>query len=56
MAGMAGNDCDLLTITDFSCDAEAMRRKKGIVMSARVHPGESNSSWMMKVLITLIRR
>jgi len=25
--------------------------KVGVVVSARVHPGESNSSWMMKGLI-----
>jgi murein tripeptide amidase MpaA len=25
--------------------------KKGIVITSRVHPGESNASWMMKGLI-----
>jgi murein tripeptide amidase MpaA len=28
--------------------------KKGIFLSARVHPGESNSSWMMKGLIDFL--
>ena len=48
---LAGNDCDLLTITSFACDPEALRARKGIVVSARVHPGESNSSYMMHGLI-----
>ena len=40
-----------LTITSFACDPEALRSRKGVVVSARVHPGESNSSYMMKGLI-----
>ena len=28
--------------------------KKGIVVTARVHPGETNSSWMMKGLLDFI--
>lgn len=48
---LAGNTCDLLTVTSFACDPEALRQRKGIVVSARVHPGESNASWMMKGFI-----
>ena len=44
----AGNKCDVLTITSRSGDDIEMKRKKGIVISARVHPGETNASWMMK--------
>ena len=28
--------------------------KKGVMITARVHPGESNSSWMMKGLIDFL--
>ncbi|CAM9264204.1 unnamed protein product, partial [Ascophyllum nodosum] len=42
---LAGNDCDMLVITSPTADHEA---KRGIVISARVHPGETNASWMMK--------
>ena len=48
---LAGNNCDLLTITSFACDPEALRARKGVVVSARVHPGESNASHMMKGVI-----
>ena len=31
-----------------------MQGKKAVVVTARVHPGETNSSWMMKGLIDLL--
>lgn len=31
-----------------SCNSQA---KQGVVLTARVHPGETNSSWMMKGLL-----
>jgi hypothetical protein len=77
---LANNECDLLTITDFtdgeeggsdtpgstSCqdflrltmtphmpyhtytDDSRQRRKKRVVLTGRVHPGEAPASWMMK--------
>ncbi|KAJ8609708.1 hypothetical protein CTAYLR_008434 [Chrysophaeum taylorii] len=46
---LAGNDCDLLTVTNFaSRDPEAARRRAGVVLTARVHPGESNASFVMR--------
>lgn len=48
---LAGNDCDLITITSFAADAAAMAARKGVVISARVHPGECNASWMMQGFI-----
>jgi hypothetical protein len=60
---LAGNRCDLLTITaplaaGLADNPEALRaaraelkRRKGIVLSARIHPGETNSSWMMKGVV-----
>ena len=46
--------CDLLTITEFGGPAEMMRLRRGVVVTARVHPGESNASWMMKGLIDFL--
>ena len=59
---IANNRCDVLTITAPRTEAEvdadekdqnggismATAKKPCIVLSARVHPGESNASWMMK--------
>lgn len=53
---LAGNRCDYLTITTRSNQVlgENSSPKKGVVISARVHPGESNSSWMMKGVIDFL--
>lgn len=53
---MAGNKCDYLTVTSKDKDptSEKAMSKKGIFISARVHPGESNASWMMKGLIDFL--
>jgi murein tripeptide amidase MpaA len=48
---LAGNPCDILTITDFSHPPEKIKQKKGIVISARVHPGETAASIMMQGFI-----
>ncbi|KAH7815927.1 putative Zinc carboxypeptidase family protein [Monocercomonoides exilis] len=50
----AGNAVDLLTVTTFTGTAEQMKRRRGIVLSARVHPGETNASYMMKGLIDFL--
>ena len=48
---IAGNDCELLTITSFPNDTEPIKGKKVIVMTSRVHPGESQASYMIKGVI-----
>jgi cytosolic carboxypeptidase protein 2/3 len=51
---LAGNRCDYLTITSKETTRHSTIQKKGIFISARVHPGESNSSWVMKGIIDLL--
>lgn len=52
---LAGNRCDALTITTPGPDeGYDGARKRGAVLTARVHPGESNSSWMMKGAIDFL--
>ena len=46
-----------ITASKYVCDKQIGRehsQKKGIVITARVHPGESNSSYMMKGLIDFL--
>lgn len=55
---LAGNRCEYLTITNKSKSEDNGKdkttKKKGVVISARVHPGESNASWMMKGVIDFL--
>merc|ERR1719440_1593402 len=48
---LAGNACDLITVTSFSSPASALRSRRAVVITARVHPGESNASWIMKGML-----
>ena len=45
---LAGNAVPLVTITNFSSPQEEIDTRPYIVLSARVHPGETNASWMMR--------
>ncbi|KAJ3112655.1 Cytosolic carboxypeptidase 2, partial [Physocladia obscura] len=51
---VAGNNIDLLTVTQPVTAPHELAQRKGIVLSARVHPGETNASWMMKGAIDFL--
>lgn len=50
---IGGNRCDVLTVTAPG-NPEEIRLRKGIVLTARVHPGETVGSWMMKGAIDFL--
>ena len=47
---VAGEDCELLTISSRE-KLENYHQRKSVVLTARVHPGETVGSWMMRGLI-----
>jgi hypothetical protein len=51
---LAGNRCDLLTITEKASSLAELKQRKGIVVSARVHPGETVASWICKGVIDFL--
>ncbi|XP_052234973.1 uncharacterized protein LOC127847242 isoform X4 [Dreissena polymorpha] len=50
----AGNSCFLVTITNFDQPEAIQEEKKAVVITARVHPGESQASWMMRGVIDFV--
>lgn len=50
---IGGNKCDLLTITAAG-NPDEIKKRKGVVLTARVHPGETVGSWMMKGAIDFL--
>eukprot|EP01065_Artemidia_motanka_P015691 TRINITY_DN1941_c2_g1_i1.p1 TRINITY_DN1941_c2_g1~~TRINITY_DN1941_c2_g1_i1.p1 ORF type:complete len:975 (+),score=259.60 TRINITY_DN1941_c2_g1_i1:65-2926(+) len=51
---LAGNACDVLTITAPAALPGELERRPVVVFSARVHPGETMSSWVMQGLLDFI--
>ncbi|XP_062471495.1 cytosolic carboxypeptidase 3 isoform X2 [Pezoporus occidentalis] len=50
---LAGNTVYALTITNLSTSDKDTKRK-AVILTARVHPGETNSSWIMKGFLDYI--
>ena len=50
---LAGNRVEVLTITERG-SAKEIGKRKGVVFTARVHPGESNSSFVMKGILDFL--
>jgi hypothetical protein len=46
---LAGQRCDMLTITDFAAGAAELSSREYVVLTARVHPGETCASWIAQV-------
>lgn len=44
----------MLIVTNFSSAGEEIAERKAIIITARVHPGETNASYMMKGVIDFL--
>lgn len=51
---LAGNDSDMIIITNFTSEDEDIAERQAVILSARVHPGESNSSFIMEGIIDFL--
>lgn len=51
---LAGNDVDMLIVTNFASMPEEIAVRKAIILTGRVHPGESNASLMMQGVIDFL--
>jgi len=50
----AGNSVEMLIITNFMASQDQIADRKCVILSGRVHPGESNSSFVMEGLIEML--
>jgi hypothetical protein len=48
---LAGNDVEMLIVTNFTSIPEEIAVRNAIILTSRVHPGESNASYMIKGVI-----
>jgi len=51
---LAGNDVDMLIVTNFLSDPVDIAVRKSIILTSRVHPGETNASWIMNGVIDML--
>jgi len=51
---LAGNRCDVLSITAPARSLAQLKSRVAIVFTARVHPGETNASWIMQGILDFL--
>ena len=51
---LALNDCEMAIITNFSSRPEDIAVRRAIVITARVHPGETNASYIVEGILQFL--
>ena len=51
---LGGNEVDMLIVTNFLSDPVDIAVRKSVILTGRVHPGESNASYMMNGVIDFL--
>jgi len=51
---IAGNSLDMLIITNLESSQDEISERPAIILSSRVHPGESNASFIMEGIIDFL--
>lgn len=54
MNNINNGSCDFLTVTNFNNDPETNKEKKAIIITSRVHPGETQASFVMESMIDFL--
>ena len=44
----------MVIITNFLSDAEDIAERPAVILTSRVHPGESNASWIMEGILNFL--
>lgn len=50
----AGNDVEVLIVTNFQSSPVDLSVRKAVVLTARVHPGETQASWMLQGVLDFL--
>lgn len=50
----AGNACEMIIVTNFTSNQDAIAERKCVIICSRVHPGESNASFIMEGFLEFI--
>ena len=51
---IARNDCEMAIITNFGSRPEEIAIRRAIIITARVHPGESNASYICEGMLQFL--